>query len=250
MAKKSHPAIEVFAINADGEEKRVKAQALRLQLTDGSTLQLFLEHGDTVLVEASDANHAAGGLLFRPQAAHAAALSVESNTLEFGDAATDISVQFAIKPKGTPGKKDLRAWAEAALADGLHASVTLRVVDEEEGRTLNRDYRAKDYATNVLTFVFDDAEQIGGMDGLLLGDIVLCAPVIAREAEQQGKALAAHWAHLVVHGMLHLQGYDHEDEAEAEAMETLEAAILQGLGFANPYAGDEPETAIDEPPAA
>lgn len=104
----------------------------------------------------------------------------------------------------------------------------MRFVDEDEGRRLNQDYRGKDYATNVLTFVYDPSPPTG--------DIVLCAPVIAREAVEQGKPLEAHYAHMVVHGMLHLQGYDHEHADEATAMEAVESFILRRLGHPDPYA--------------
>ena len=121
----------------------------------------------------------------------------------------------------------MRAWARAALAGG--AQVTIRYVDAEEGRALNRDYRGKDYATNVLSFAYET-------DPLTVGDLVICAPVVAEEAVAQGKPLHAHHAHLVVHGMLHLQGYDHEaSAADAEVMEQEEREILAGLGFADPY---------------
>ncbi|QNM99039.1 rRNA maturation RNase YbeY [Chitinimonas koreensis] len=159
-----------------------------------------------------------------------------------------MSVQYAVKPRGVPAKKLLRRWVAAALEAGVDASVTLRVVDEAEGRALNNDYRGKDYATNVLSFAFNDGEPMPGMEGMVMGDVVLCAPVVAREAEEQGKDLEAHWAHLVVHGMLHLQAYDHEDEVEAEAMEALETAILQGLGYPDPYAGEKGP--IESEPAA
>ena len=120
----------------------------------------------------------------------------------------------------------MRRWAGAALAKD--ASVTLRYVAESEGRRLNRKFRGKDYATNVLTFIYSAKP--------LSGDIVICAPVVAREAKRQGKALAAHHAHLLVHGLLHLQGMDHERRGEAERMERRERAILARLGFPDPYA--------------
>jgi len=111
----------------------------------------------------------------------------------------------------------------------LQAEITVRVVGLEEGRALNRSYRKKDYATNVLTFDYAQSP-------LVLADLVLCAPVIAQEAKEQGKTLAAHYAHLLVHGTLHAQGWDHETSVkEAKAMEAREVAILVGLGFANPY---------------
>jgi probable rRNA maturation factor len=120
------------------------------------------------------------------------------------------------------------SWVKAALfADG---EMTLRFVDTEEGRLLNRTYRGKDYATNVLTFAY--AEHA---DDPVTGDIVVCCPVIEREALEQGKPLDAHYAHMIVHGTLHAQGYDHEAEDEAREMESLETDILAGLGFPDPY---------------
>lgn len=126
----------------------------------------------------------------------------------------------------------LRRWAKAALRE-RDVEATIRLVGEEEGQALNRDYRGRDYATNVLTFVYGDMPGMPEMP--LCGDIVLCVPVVLREAEEQGKSSEAHFAHMMVHGMLHLQGFDHEKPAEAEAMEALEIAILAGLDYANPY---------------
>jgi probable rRNA maturation factor len=137
-----------------------------------------------------------------------------------------LSVQYAAKPADVPNRARMRRWVQAALQKP--AELTLRVVDEDEGRTLNRDYRGKDYATNVLTFVYDD-------DPVVAGDIVLCAPVVSREAREQGKTPEAHYAHLVVHGVLHLQGYDHENDADAQTMEAREAEILRKLGYDDPY---------------
>lgn len=111
------------------------------------------------------------------------------------------------------------------------AEMTVRIVDAEEGQALNRDYRQKDHATNVLTFDY-------ATEPLVMADLVLCAPVVAREAQEQGKTLQAHYAHLLVHGALHAQGWDHEtSEADAEAMEAQETGILAQLGVANPYGG-------------
>jgi probable rRNA maturation factor len=126
-----------------------------------------------------------------------------------------------------PPPAALRRWTRAAQE--RVCAVTVRFVGTREGRTLNAVYRGKDYATNVLTFVYDDAET-------LAGDIVLCAPVLRQEARAQGKPLADHCAHLVVHGMLHLQGYDHDTGRTARAMETLETAILGRLGVPDPHA--------------
>ena len=137
-----------------------------------------------------------------------------------------LAIQRASRARHIPADRLLRAWARAALA--RKANVTLRYVAETEGRRLNREFRGKDYATNVLTFVYE-----GGPG--LSGDVVICAPVVAREAREQGKDVAAHHAHLLVHGLLHLQGFDHERNAEAERMEAKERSILRRLGFDDPY---------------
>ncbi len=149
----------------------------------------------------------------------------------------DLSVQYVCNKEGLPSRADLRLWLRAAEPGA--AKITIRFVDEEEGRSLNRDYRGKDYATNVLTFAYDEGEDMPLPEGLpLMGDLVMCAPVVAREAAEQGKPLAAHYAHLTIHGMLHLQGYDHEEDAEAEEMEALESSFMAALGFDDPYAGE------------
>jgi probable rRNA maturation factor len=148
-----------------------------------------------------------------------------------------VAIQRASRASHIPSDVRLRGWVRAALRRG--ATVTLRFVAELEGRRLNREYRGRDYATNVLTFVY------GGDP--LTGDVVICAPVVAREAREQGKPLAAHYAHLVVHGLLHLQGEDHEADGEALRMERRERAILKRLGFPDPYA-DPPAGARFRPP--
>lgn len=148
-----------------------------------------------------------------------------------------LSVQYACDAVNLPMRPQFRRWVGAALTPsrwergeiGSAVLITLRIVDEEEGRALNRDYRNKDYATNVLTFAYGEEE------GMLSGDIVLCAPVVAREAHEQGKTLVAHYAHLTVHGVLHMQGHDHETETDARIMEALEVDILHRLRFNNPY---------------
>ncbi len=144
----------------------------------------------------------------------------------------DLNLQFAVKKSVRPRRSEFRRWAKAALM--VDACVALRVVGEKEGRTLNRDYRGKDYATNVLTFAYGAAAA----GSPLAGDIVICAPVVAREAAEQGIALDAHYAHLTLHGMLHLQGYDHETEAEAVTMEAVEGFIMRLLGYSDPYAAN------------
>lgn len=140
-----------------------------------------------------------------------------------------LAVQYACSADGLPARSQLRRWARAALA--ADAALTLRIVDAEEGRALNRDFRGKDAATNVLTFVYSEAGAT-----MYEGDLVLCHPVVCAEAAAQGKPLADHYAHLVVHGMLHLQGMDHQREPEATAMEALERAILSRLRVPDPYA--------------
>lgn len=127
------------------------------------------------------------------------------------------------------------AWAEAARLDST-GDVTIRVVDNAEMQNLNREYRDKDYPTNVLSFPADLPPELAAqIDDAELGDIVISADVVAAEATEQGKALNAHWAHMLVHGMLHLQGYDHIEDNEAAEMEALEVKILAQIGFANPY---------------
>ncbi|MGQ0442970.1 MAG: rRNA maturation RNase YbeY [Methylophilaceae bacterium] len=137
-----------------------------------------------------------------------------------------LNVQIASQLANLPGKAQFKMWAKAALR--VDTEVTIRVVDETEGYALNHAYRGKPNATNVLTFPLAETPH-------LMGDIVLCAPIVAEEAKVQNKTLVAHFAHLTVHGMLHLHGYDHETEAQAELMESLEVTILQKLGYANPY---------------
>jgi len=142
-------------------------------------------------------------------------------------AALALTLQVATRSRRLPAPARLRRWARAALT--RPARVTLRIVGQREGESLNSEFRCKPRATNVLTFCYEE-------NGCLAGDVVLCAPVIAREARAQGKTLDAHYAHLMVHGLLHLQGYDHEKSREARIMEAREVSILRRLGFRNPYA--------------
>ena len=137
-----------------------------------------------------------------------------------------LAVQYASESTDLPNRAQFRKWARNALR--IDAEITLRIVDEEEGRDLNRDYRGKSYATNVLTFPLNE-------EPCLIGDIILCAPVVAAEAAAQNKSLHAHYAHLTVHGVLHLHGYDHETEPQAELMEALETDIVMRLGYPDPY---------------
>lgn len=146
----------------------------------------------------------------------------------------ELDLQLASDAAELPGEADFQRWCELALRQRTADSeLTIRLVDEAEARELNHTWRHKDYATNVLSFPAEIPDGI--LDIPLLGDLVICAPVVAREAVEQGKLLTAHWAHLVIHGCLHLLGYDHIEDAEAEEMETLERELLAELGHPDPY---------------
>ena len=146
----------------------------------------------------------------------------------------DVSVSYGLPRAGLPAPVSFRKWAAAAVEGRiLRGDLAIRVVDTKEACSLNRHYRGKDYATNVLSFPADLPPE---MQVPLLGDLVICAPVVAKEALEQGKSLAAHYAHLTIHGVLHLLGLDHDDEREAEAMELIERELMAGLGYDDPYA--------------
>jgi probable rRNA maturation factor len=148
----------------------------------------------------------------------------------------EVGVSYAAPRGGVPASTSFRRWAEAALLGARHrkpAALSIRIVGAREGRALNLQYRGKDYATNVLSF---PVELPRGVASPLLGDLVICAPVVAREAREQYKAPRDHYAHLTVHGVLHLLGFDHQNERDATRMETLETRILATLGIADPYA--------------
>jgi len=150
-----------------------------------------------------------------------------------GPVQLDVSVTYGLPRLGLPAATSFRRWAAAAAQGRIkRADLAIRLVDAKEGRALNRHYRGKDYATNVLSFPVELPE---GVSLPLLGDLVICAPVVAKEALEQGKPLSAHYAHLTIHGVLHLLGLDHEDEREAEAMEQIERDILADLGLPDPY---------------
>jgi probable rRNA maturation factor len=138
----------------------------------------------------------------------------------------ELNLQIVSEQSNIPTPSQFRKWAKAALR--VDTEVTIRIVDEAEGRALNLAYRGKDYATNVLTFPLAEEPH-------LIGDIIICAPVVVAEANAQNKNIEAHYAHLTVHGILHLHGYDHEIEAQAVLMESIEVTTLMQLGYPNPY---------------
>lgn len=255
---------KIVAIDDDGKATSLKAERLEIDFGDGRKLLLAFPArawGDLEIEADADDEAAVPMLSLQPGACNLMTLRVDvHHDLAFVDEAEQVHLPGLARPSAgaqppvlklsvqkaldgedkanAPKKNHIRRWAQAALQHD--AQVTVRLVGEAEGRSLNRDYRGKDYATNVLTFAYAEGEDLPGLpaadEGPLTGDLVLCVPVVAREALAQGKTLEAHFAHLVVHGMLHLQGYDHETEAEAAEMEKLETDILRGLGYADPYA--------------
>ncbi len=150
----------------------------------------------------------------------------------------ELEIQPVTEIEALPTEEDFVLWVRAALINlKQQVELVIRIVDEPESQQLNRDYRGKDRPTNVLSFPFYAPPEVVSP---LLGDLVICAPVVIKEAQQQGKPALAHWAHLVVHGVLHLQGYDHQTEDQAESMEGLERTILQKLHFSDPYHEEDP----------
>ena len=152
--------------------------------------------------------------------------------------AVAVTVQNAARGAAPPSAAELKRWLLSALTPKVRGELTVRIVDEHESAELNARYRGKTGPTNVLSFAAEAAEAVaaaGGEELLPYGDVVICAAVVEREAREQGKPLAAHWAHMVVHGALHLQGYDHENVRDAGIMEARERALLANLGFPDPY---------------
>lgn len=146
----------------------------------------------------------------------------------------ELDLQLAVEnEQGLPTEQDIQLWLDKAIPPFQeNAELTVRIVDTKESHQLNHDYRGKDKPTNVLSFPF---EAPPGMELDLLGDLIICRQVVEKEAEEQNKPLLAHWAHMVVHGSLHLLGYDHIEDDEAEEMESLETEIMQTMGFEDPY---------------
>jgi len=145
----------------------------------------------------------------------------------------ELHLQTATREQSIPSEQDFRQWVELALSGYQEpAELNIRLVDEAESRSLNREYRGKDGSTNVLSFPFEVPQVV---ESDLLGDLAICAPVLAREAREQNKPLRAHWAYMVVHGVLHLLGFDHQNERQTEEMERVEVELLARLGIADPY---------------
>ncbi|MEE9397554.1 MAG: rRNA maturation RNase YbeY [Methylococcales bacterium] len=144
-----------------------------------------------------------------------------------------LDVQYASQVMEVPSKEQFRTWLNTVLVDqNYDVEVVIRITDEQEMSQLNHRYRQRQGTTNILSFPFEAPDQVP-VD--LLGDLVVCAPVVEQEAMQQGKDLNAHWAHMIIHGALHLLGYDHIKDSEAEAMENMEVDLLKSIGFPNPY---------------
>ncbi|KVL02471.1 rRNA maturation RNase YbeY [Burkholderia ubonensis] len=239
--------LRLSLFDAKGKVKSVDAQGLRIDFPDGRSLMFDLSGASGEAAVAIVAQHAdpamRAKLALQPEHYDSITLHVgaEPAPPDVGldddairDPELDLAVQYGDEitgdvRKACPKRKLIAEWiAPALFAD---AQLTVRFVGEEEGRSLNDSYRHKDYPTNVLTFAYDEAP-----DGTVIGDLVLCCPVVEKEAREQGKPLDAHYAHLLVHGVLHAQGYDHEtSDEDAAEMEALEVDILAKLGFPNPY---------------
>jgi probable rRNA maturation factor len=160
-----------------------------------------------------------------------------------GPSRIELEVQRVTRWQAVPGDAEFELWVRTALRGLEAAELTIRVVDREESREFNRRYRGKDAPTNVLSFPADLPAEVGIN---LLGDILICAPLVGEEAREQGKAEQAHWAHLTIHGVLHLLGHDHQEAADAEVMEGIEIALLESLGIANPYEASGPNPSTNE----
>ncbi|KVQ94493.1 rRNA maturation RNase YbeY [Burkholderia ubonensis] len=239
--------LRLSLFDAKGKVKSVDAQGLRIDFPDGRSLMFDLSGASGEAAVAIVAQHAdptmRAKLALQPEhydsitlhvGAEPAPPDVGLDDEAIRDPELDLAVQYGDEitgdvRKACPKRKLIAEWIAPALFSD--AQLTVRFVGEEEGRSLNDSYRHKDYPTNVLTFAYDEAP-----DGTVIGDLVLCCPVVEKEAREQGKPLDAHYAHLLVHGVLHAQGYDHEtSDEDAAEMEALEVDILAKLGFPNPY---------------
>lgn len=226
----------ITVLNTKGKRREIEVASIEVPLSDGRRLRIAFPPGDMGdLVVEAHAENATPVMLVQPGAANLATLHVlavrdaESEVTAI-DLELDIQKELAKDEKaGVPSKAEIRRWVLAALEND--AEITVRFVGEEEGKGLNTEYRSKDTATNVLSFSYT-------LEPLVTGDLVLCWPVVIREAGEQGKSVEEHAAHLIVHGALHLQGWDHENDEEAADMEGREREILAALGYPDPYAGE------------
>jgi len=241
----------IIVTGSSGKKEKLSAGQFELDFGAGRRLLFLLPEtagGDLEIEAIATSDNSAPSIIVQPCASNVISLRVElsnDSSMEGVDASVaaepvlNLFVQKAVEGAdrvNAPKKHQVRRWAQAALLHNVE--VTVRLVGETEGRALNKNYRGKDYATNVLTFAYGgkkDGKTEKGNDGPIIGDLVLCVPVVVQEAGEQGKALDAHFAHLVVHGMLHLQGFDHKKKADATEMEAREREILNTLGYADPY---------------
>ncbi len=230
---------KIFAVAADGT--RTPIDAARIEIGTGRRrLSLAFAPGVAVIEAVTTGKAAVPALSVQADAHSRLVVRMTARRAALPSAlppSLALTVQKAVEGEdreNAPKKRQIRRWAQAALR--RDADVTVRLVGEDEGSELNHGFRGKDGPTNVLTFVYDGAGDSGGTHAPLQGDLVLCVPVVMREAAAQRKTAEAHFAHLIVHGMLHLQGYGHDDDAEATVMEGLEREILHRLGYADPYA--------------
>jgi len=258
MAKRRNKP-RIIVTDNDGKRNKLSAGQFEVDFGGGRRLLFLLPEaggGDLEIEAIATNDNSAPVIIMQPCASNVISLRVEvSNdfSMESGDISVAVEpvltlfVQKAVEGAdriNAPKKHQVRRWAQAALLRSVE--VTVRLVGEAEGRALNKNYRSKDYATNVLTFAYGGKKgekdekarknEKGDDDSApVFGDVVLCVPVVVREASEQGKTLDAHFAHLVVHGMLHLQGFDHRKKADAAEMEAREREILSALGYADPY---------------
>ncbi|MCL1826007.1 MAG: rRNA maturation RNase YbeY [Betaproteobacteria bacterium] len=246
---------QVIVTDSNGKSSKSSVGQIEVDFGgDRRLLFLFSETGgyDLEIEAVATSDRSAPVISVQPCASNVISLRVDvpnDSSAEDGDIPVvagpmlNLSVQKAVEGAdrdNAPRKHQVRRWAQAALLQDVE--VTVRLVGETESRALNKNYRGKDCATNVLTFAYGGKKggekaqkKEEGNGEPMIGDLVLCVPVVAREASEQGKALDAHFAHLVVHGMLHLQGFDHRKKADATAMEAREREILGALGYADPY---------------
>jgi len=252
MAKQTDKP-RIIVTGSNGKKKKLSAGQFEVDFGgDRRLLFLLMETGgcDLEIEAVATSDDSAPSIIVQPCASNVISLRVEmpnDASIEGGDASAaaepvlNLFVQKAVEGvdrTNSPKKHQVRRWAQAALL--YDVEVTVRLVGEAEGCALNKNYRGKDCATNVLTFTYgakkgEMHEKGNGSSDFVIGDLVLCVPVVVREAAEQGKALDAHFAHLVVHGMLHLQGFDHKGKADATEMEAREREILNALGYADPY---------------